>query len=60
MDTERFEGYCPKCSAGFSGDDMAEDAKAEIRAGTHPGILCPSCREIGYVVIGVIHMECTK
>jgi hypothetical protein len=46
-----FEATCPKCGARYEMDDVPTD---------HPGTFCPSCRDAGYRVLGVLHWKLVR
>jgi len=50
-------GECPKCDALFDGRGLSNESKAQIVDGTHPGTLCPACKEKGYAVVGVVRFR---
>ena len=46
-----FEATFPKCGAQYEMDNVPTD---------HPGTFCPSCRDAGYRVLGVLHWKLAR
>jgi len=42
---------CPKCGTVF-------EHVGEVER-DHPGFLCPECRRLGYMLLGVLHFQPT-
>jgi len=48
-----WQARCPKCLSDFEMDKTASEMEG------HPGTLCPSCRDLGLVLLGVLNWKDT-
>ena len=48
---ENWELICPKCNTQFAYDEGEEPTQRALEA----GMMCPVCKEKGYMLVGVIH-----